>query len=245
MITGVDSMRNEIEKLANIIKDSKCLVVMTGAGMDTESNIPDFRSQNGLWYKVDPAKVATVEAMYQNYLLFHEFYSARIKNMENVVPHKGHYVLAELEKKGYLKSIATQNISGLHTRAGSKNVYELHGNIRRIKCNECGTRHTIEDFLDKKNCNKCGKNFLRPEIVLFGEMLPNNIWDRAIRDVENSDVFIIIGTSLQVSPVNQMPYIAKGKTIYINMEKARGYNFDLEIIGKAGEILGELGEILL
>jgi len=237
-------MRSKIEKLAQFIEESKKTVVMTGAGMDTESNIPDFRSQGGLWYQVDPTKVATVEALEGNYPLFHDFYTARIKNMENVKPHEGHYALAELEEKGYLKSIATQNISGLHAMAGNKNVYELHGNIRKIKCNDCGTRHSLEDFLDKKSCNKCGSHALRPDIVLFGELLPTDTWDRAIRDVENSGLFIVIGTSLQVSPVNQMPYIARGRTIYINMERARGYNFDLEIIGKAGEVLVGLKEVL-
>lgn len=242
---GVDSMKDNIKKLAHIIKSSNNMVVMTGAGMDTESNIPDFRSKDGLWHKVDPAKVATVEALHQNYPLFHEFYTARIKNLENITPHEGHYVLAELEEKGYIKSLATQNISGLHAMAGSKNIYELHGNIREIRCNECHTSHSIEEFLDKKNCNNCGKNALRPGIVLFGEMLPTNTWQRAMRDVENSDLLMVIGTSLQVYPVNQMPYMTRGKTVYINMEQARGYDFDIEIIGRAGEVLTELKEMLL
>lgn len=241
---GVDRMNEDIKKLADIIKDSNNMVVMTGAGMDTESNIPDFRSKDGLWYKVDPAKVATVEALHENYPLFHEFYSARIKNMENITPHEGHYVLAELEKEGYIKSLATQNISGLHAKAGSQNVYELHGNIRKIRCNECNTSHSIEDFLEERNCKNCGKNALRPDIVLFGEMLPTITWQNAIRDLERTDLLMVIGTSLQVYPVNQFPYMTRGKTVYINMEGTRGYNFDIEIIGKAGEVLTELREIL-
>lgn len=242
---GVDRMNRDIKKLADIIKNSNNMVVMTGAGMDTESNIPDFRSKDGLWYKVDPAKVATVEALHENYPLFHEFYSARIKNMDSITPHEGHYVLAELEEKGYITSLATQNISGLHAMAGSQNVYELHGNIKEIRCNECNTGHSIEEFLNMKTCNNCGENALRPDIVLFGEMLPTITWQKAIRDVENSDVLVVIGTSLQVYPVNQFPYMTRGKTIYINMEQIRGYNFDIEIIGKAGEVLTELKEILL
>ncbi|NLW23388.1 MAG: NAD-dependent deacylase [Tissierellia bacterium] len=238
-------MKRAIEELAAIIKNSKNTVVMTGAGMDTESNIPDFRSKDGWWNKVDPMKVANIDAFYEHYPTFHEFYSARIKSLDRVVPHKGHYVLADLERAGYIKSIATQNISGLHSQAGSKTVYELHGNLRRIRCNECYQEHSIDDFLTKAACNYCGKKALRPDVVLFGETLPASIWDKAIKDVEDSDALIIIGTSLQVYPVNQFPYMTRGKVVFINMERVDGYNFDLEIIGKAGEILNELGHILL
>lgn len=238
-------MDKNIKELASIIKNSRNTVVMTGAGMDTESNIPDFRSQDGIWRKVDPRTVATIDALYANYPLFREFYSERIKNLESISPHEGHYVLAELEEKGYIRSIATQNISGLHAMAGSKNIYELHGNIRDIICNNCKEAATIDEFLENKNCKNCGKEELRPGVVLFGETLPTTILQNAILDIESSDVLIVIGTSLEVYPVNQFPYMTRGKTIYINMEDARGYNFDLKVMGKAKEILVQLKEILI
>lgn len=237
-------MKEKIQKLASMIKSSKNTVIMTGAGMDTESNIPDFRSKDGWWKKLDPRVVASIDTMAENYSLFHEFYSFRIKALEKVTPHKGHYVLADLEKKGLINSIATQNVSGLHSEAGSEKVYELHGNIREIRCNSCNETNTVNDFLEKNSCSYCKKETLRPEVVLFGEALPSNAWEKAIGDIQNSDLLIVIGTSLEVYPVNQFPHMTRGKTVYINMEKSIGYDFDLEIIGRAGEVLVELEKVL-
>lgn len=237
-------MKEKIEELASMINNSKDTVIMTGAGMDTESNIPDFRSKDGWWEKRDPKVVASIETMAENYSLFHEFYSYRIKTLEKVAPHKGHYILADLEKKGLIKSIATQNVSGLHREAGSENVYELHGNIRKIRCNSCNQNSKIDDFLEKRSCSYCNKEALRPGVVLFGEALPSEAWNKAIEDIKSSDLLIVIGTSLEVYPVNQFPNMTRGKTVYTNMEESMGYDFDLEIIGKAGEILIELEKVL-
>ena len=225
-------------ELASLLKGAKKTVILTGAGMDTESNIPDFRSKNGWWKKIDPRMVASTESLYNDYPLFHDFYLMRIKLLEEIVPHEGHYILADLERKGMLKSIATQNVAGLHTLAGNQNVHELHGNIKSIRCDNCQQGAKLEDFFAGKNCANCGERTLRPNVVLFGETLPPQVWEDATSDIESCDLLIVMGTSLEVYPVNQLPLWAKGKTVFINNEdRGAGYPFDLRIIGKAGEIL--------
>ncbi|QQY80816.1 NAD-dependent deacylase [Keratinibaculum paraultunense] len=234
-------MNKGVKNLAKMIKESEYTVVLTGAGMDTESNIPDFRGKDGWWENIDPIQVASIHTFESNYPLFHEFYSMRIKTLEGVEPHKGHYVLADLEKKGLIHSIATQNVSGLHQKAGSNNVYELHGNIRTIRCNHCNKEVKLEDFLAGENCSFCGKKALRPNVVLFGEALPIDVWIKAEEDIKKSQLLIIIGTSLEVYPVNFLPMYAKGKIVLINNEDINAnYEFDIKLIGKAGEILKEL-----
>lgn len=237
-------IKNGVEMLALLMKDSRNTVVLTGAGMDTESNIPDFRGKSGWWRNIDPSRVASVQTLQQNYTLFHEFYSMRIELLQDVRPHKGHYILADFEQKGVIKSIATQNVSCLHRQAGSKTVYELHGNIKTIRCNSCNHEAALQDFLDKKNCSICGRNALRPNVVLFGEYLPRDAWSLAERDIRGCDLLIVIGTSLKVHPVNQLPMLATGKVVLINDEDtSSGCKFDLKIIGKAREVLEELTEI--
>lgn len=234
-------MENKIKEIAELIKKSKYVVVFTGAGMDTESNIPDFRGRDGIWKDVDPMTVASVDALYDNYSLFHEFYKSRMRMLEDYKPHKGHYILSEWEEKGIIKSIATQNISGLHELAGNKNIAELHGSARTYKCNNCNEIVSSEDFLEKISCKNCGGEILRPNVTLFGENLPEKEWNMALKEVKKSDLLIVIGTSLEVSPVNQFPNLAGGKTIYINNEnKQKVHEFDYVVKGKVGKILEDL-----
>ena len=234
-------MDNKIIELANLIKDSSNVVVFTGAGMDTESNVPDFRGENGWWKNLDPRIIASIDTFYENYSLFHEFYSMRTKLLESRDPHKGHYILGDLEAQGFINTIATQNVSQFHFLAGSKKVYELHGNIRTFRCNDCNKSTQPVEFLENKKCGNCGKKALRPNVTLFGESLPSNDWDRALEAVIQSDILIVIGTSLEVSPANQIPNLSKGKTIYIN-DDIEGVNFPFDIVikGKAKEVLEEL-----
>lgn len=240
-----DSINKGVRILANMIKDSESTVILTGAGMDTESNIPDFRGRDGWWKNIDPRQVASIYTFDRDYPLFHEFYSMRIKILEGVEPHEGHYILADLEKKGLIDSIATQNVSGLHSRAGSNNVYELHGNIRTIRCNQCNNEGKLEDFLAGKDCSFCNNKALRPNVVLFGEALPMDAWSRAEEDIKKSQLLIIIGTSLEVYPVSYLPILTKGKIVLINNEDVNAnYEFDIKLIGKAGEILKELDKYI-
>ncbi|SET05884.1 NAD-dependent deacetylase [Natronincola peptidivorans] len=235
----------KIKALAELMKYSSNTVVLTGAGMDTESNIPDFRSQQGWWKNIDPRTVANIDAFFKDYSLFQEFYSIRLSLLENCKPHKGHYVLADLMKKGLIQRIATQNVSGFHRMAGADEVFELHGNIRKIRCNSCDADASLEAFIEKQNCKYCGEQALRPGVVLFGEMLPTEEWNQTLMEIEQCDLLIVMGTSLEVYPVNQIPLMAKGKTVYINNEDiGKDYGFDLTIIGKAKEVLEELYDAL-
>lgn len=227
-----------IKQLAEFLLQSDYALVLTGAGMDTESNIPDFRGKDGLWQNIDARVVADINTIRQNYKVFHQFYKERLSAMTDVLPHAGHYALAELEKKGIIKGIATQNISGLHLKAGSKRVYELHGDLKKVFCDNCGAPATTQELYEMKPCSACSELALRPNVVFFGEALPADVWNKAVAEIKKSDLLLIIGTSLEVAPVNQLPYLTAGKTVFINAEDV-GHKFDLTIIGKAKEILSE------
>lgn len=234
----------KIVKLAEWLQQANHTTILTGAGMSTESNIPDFRSKEGWWKNIDPLMVATTEALANNYDLFHEFYSVRLKALEGCSPHKGHDILADWERKGFIQAIATQNVDGLHPDAGSRNVYELHGSIHKIRCQSCGINASIEQFYSKVACSHCGGK-LRPGVVLFGEILPEDIWSASLSHIRKSDLVIVIGTSLEVYPASQLPQMTEGKTVYINIESnVHGTDFDLVINGKAGEVLGQVDDLL-
>lgn len=183
-------------------------VIFTGAGMSTDSGLPDFRSKEGLWKNVDPMEIATADAMRSQYDLFHEFYSRRFKNMGSAMPNSGHRIVAEWEERGLVSCVITQNVDGLHRAAGSRVVHELHGSVDLVRCMECGEPASQEDFIARTPCRKCGGR-LRPCIVLFGEGLPEREISAAWHASESARVFIVLGSSLLVSPANQMPIIAK------------------------------------
>lgn len=226
--------------LSSMLKEAKYTVVLTGAGMSTESGIPDFRSKDGWWQKIDPAQVASINSLEDNYEMFREFYKHRIKTLDGCHPNIGHEILAKLEDKGLIKTVVTQNIDGFHSKAGSKNVYELHGSINRITCYSCGKKSSVENFKADKSCDRCGGK-LRPGVVLFGEGLPQDAWSKAYTEIEKSDLILVIGTSLNVSPINSLPFVSNGRKVLINMDDTIfDDKFDLIIKGKSGEILNEL-----
>ncbi|MGO5067352.1 NAD-dependent protein deacylase [Clostridium sporogenes] len=214
-----------LEDLKNIIDNSENIVFLGGAGVSTESNIPDFRSNNGL-YKAKNNLKYSPEAMLSHSFFkkhteeFFEFYKNQMI-YKNAKPNLAHHALAELEKMGKLKAIITQNIDGLHQLAGSKNVLELHGSVRRNYCVDCNERYDLEYILDAKNnnkdiprCKKCG-GIVRPDIVLYEEGLDMNIVNKAIYYVENADVFIVGGTSLVVYPAAGLVNYYKGKKLVL------------------------------
>ncbi|MDR3164711.1 MAG: NAD-dependent deacylase [Synergistaceae bacterium] len=198
----------ELKTLASKIAETQNAVVFTGAGMSTESGLSDFRSKNGIWNVEDPMELATAAAMRGNYDKFHEFYSRRFETMANTHPNAGHEIVAEFESRGLVKCVITQNIDGLHSAAGSKVIHELHGSVNKVRCMKCGAPSTQRDFIDRNPCPECGGR-LRPGVVLFGEGLPEDAlaasWDAS----ETCGVFLVLGSSLQVSPANQMPSMAK------------------------------------
>lgn len=236
-------MENKINQLAKWLKESKYTVLLTGAGMSTESGIPDFRSKDGLWKKVDPMELATINSLVENYDAFHEFYKMRWEGLEGIKPHKGYDILAKWEEDGLIDSIVTQNVDDFHLTAGNKKVYRIHGSINKYRCSECNTPAHEQDFMYKLPCKKCRGN-LRPGVVLFGEGLPEEELNASIEEMEKADLVIVIGTSLTVFPVSQLPDITKGKKVYINREIPSSNNFDLTFEGSAGEILQKIDDIL-
>lgn len=234
------------ETLAEWIKQSNRTVVLTGAGMSTESGIPDFRSSTGIWQKIDPRLVASTESLKNHYELFREFYQQRIIGLDNCKPNNGHNILVDFEKRGLITLIATQNVDQLHQQAGSRNVAELHGNIITSRCQKCSKQHAKEQFLNNSNCTYCSGK-LRPNVVLFGETLPADAWDLALNEIQRSELVIVIGTSLEVYPVNQLPSMSKSKLVYINREQTDSsghYQFDMVLKGSAGKILAEVHRML-
>ena len=209
------------DTVAQKLKGSKKIVFVTGAGISQESGIPTFRGKDGYWRKYDPMKLASIDAFYDDPKLVWEWYDDRRKNILDVKPNEGHFAISQMEE---FKDVVvlTQNIDGLHQRSGSTNVLELHGSIIRIKCTVCDFIDNItENFESLPPKCKCG-SMLRPDVVWFGEPLPQNIWQSAIKEASICDVMIIVGTSLVVSPANTLPVYAKQNgaiLIEVNPEK--------------------------
>ena len=239
---------NKSEIFQNIkdkIIDLDEFVFLTGAGISQESGIPTFRGPEGLWKKYDPMKLASISGFYENPKLVWEFYKDRQELICNCNPNLGHISISDF---GKIKnsSVLTQNIDGLHKKAGSKNIVELHGNILRTECTECEFQVQTEQQIGQPLppvCKIC-KNILRPSIILFGEPLNPDIWEEAERLSNGCDVMFIVGTSLNVGPVNQLPLYAKRNgaiLIEVNPEftifnKIMNYS----IQGSATEILPQL-----
>lgn len=234
---------HEIQQVAQWLRQSNFTVVLTGAGMSTESGVPDFRSAGGWWRNINPQTVASIDAFHRDYALFKDFYAMRLEGLRNCRPHEGHEVLAKWEKAGYCHLIATQNVDGFHQQAGSERVTELHGNIHNVRCQSCSKGYDEEALIEGTQCVCGGK--LRPGVVLFGEFLPEAAWQQSFQAIQKADVVIVIGTSLQVSPVNQLPSLTHGKKVYINFE-VEGFSkdFDYMIQGSAKETLLAIDALL-
>jgi len=196
------------ELIKDHIKNIKKIAFVTGAGISQESGIPTFRGKDGFWRNYDPMKLATIDAFYDNPKLVWEWYNDRRKNIFAAQPNLGHKAIAELEK--FVKVVVlTQNIDGLHQKAGSSEVLELHGSIIKIKCSVCDFKDEImTEFSEIPPLCKCG-NILRPDVVWFGESLPQDVWQKAMIVANQCDLMIIAGTSLVVSPANTLPIYAK------------------------------------
>lgn len=225
------------------LKGAKKIVFVTGAGISQESGIPTFRGKDGLWKNYDAMKLATIDAFYENPKLVWEWYNERRKNIFKAVPNLGHKAIADLEN--YVEVIVlTQNIDGLHQKAGSSEVLELHGSIIKIKCTVCNFKNEIfSEFTRLPPLCKCG-NILRPDVIWFGEGLPQREWEKAIIHSSTCDVMVIVGTSLVVSPANTLPYYAKQNNailIEINPDKTMmSDDMDFSIRSTSVDILPKL-----
>lgn len=234
--------------LTRWLRESKYTVVFTGAGMSTESGVPDFRSKNGLWTGKDPQWLASTDAMKYNKDEFVEFYRKRIEGLQSVLPHGGYDVLTSLAEQFLLKSIITQNTDGLHEDAGNRNVIPLHGTIRRLHCNACGAVYPTDRYFNNDLYCTCG-GFIRPSVVLFGESLNSHALAAAVYEVQQADLFIVLGSSLVVSPANSFPITAKengAKLVIINQDLTPlDHLADLVINHrKIGDVLREISDEL-
>jgi len=217
-----DKNRHPAESIAELIKESKMTCVLTGAGISTESGIPDFRSpKTGLWSKYDPMKLLSTDVMFDDPKLFYTESIKILTPMLDKKPNRAHEILAEMETGKLIHSLTTQNIDGLHYKAGSRNIYEVHGNIRTGRCLTCQDEPSFSSLLEKTahgeippGCDKCG-GMLRTSVVLFGDRLPE-CFEHAHYDAQTCDLMIVIGSSLAVAPVNMLPAIAK-KLVIINI----------------------------
>ncbi|OCA89855.1 MULTISPECIES: NAD-dependent protein deacylase [Bacillaceae] len=239
-----------MSKLVTLLKESNYTVIFTGAGFSTESGLPDFRStNNGLWKKQDPGTIASTDALNQNVKEFFEFYRQRVVGVKEHGPHKGHSILAKWEREGIIQSIITQNVDGFHQEAGSSRVAELHGTLQKVHCQTCGKEYGSEMYLNESYQCECGGK-LRPSVILFGEMLPEKPFMMAEAESEKADLFIVLGSSLSVTPANQFPLIAKqngAKLVIINLEPTN-FDFYADLVindRKAGELLAEIDAELI
>ncbi|SHJ46158.1 NAD-dependent deacetylase [Dethiosulfatibacter aminovorans DSM 17477] len=236
---------NKIGKLREIIKNSNYIVFFGGAGVSTESNIPDFRSEEGLYsarevYNHSPEEMLSISFFNNHTETFYRYYREYILHPE-AQPNDAHKTLAMLEKEGILKAVITQNIDGLHQKAGSREVLELHGSVERNYCSSCHKKFGLEyitDSIGVPKCNRCGK-LVRPDVVLYGEGLETEVIDKSIHYIENADTLIVGGTSLVVYPAAGLIRYFKGKNLVLINKSGTPFDAraDLVINESIGKVL--------
>lgn len=239
------------EKLKEIIKSSKKICVFTGAGISCPSGIPDFRSQDGLYNQQNNSEFTPEEIISHTFFknhtkMFYEFYK---KNMvyPNALPNAAHKYFAELEKHGKDVTVVTQNIDGLHQKAGSSKVYELHGSVLRNYCTKCGKSYGVESIIDSKGVPVCDKDggIIKPDVVLYEEPLNENVVEAALAAIESADTMIVIGTSLVVYPAASYVRFFRGKKLVLINKSETQYDSraDLTINDDIINVINELENI--
>ncbi len=233
----MDIDKSLIEKL----KKSSSIVFFTGAGISAESGIPTFRGKDGIWNKLKPEELANFDAFMRNPVMVWEWYQHRKKVIHDSQPNAGHQTIAEMQEYFEDVTVVTQNIDNLHRRAGSKNIYELHGNIERNFCINCKTYYNEElDFSEGVPKCDCG-GLIRPDVVWFGEFLPQDQFAGGEKAAMNSDIFFIVGTSAVVYPAAGLVHVAKQSgsvLVEVNLESTDISSFvDYSFTGGAGDIL--------
>lgn len=209
------------EKLVSLLKNSERAVFFGGAGTSTASGIPDFRSSGGIFNRdfngtLSPEEIVSANFFYSHTAEFYEFYKKKML-FPDARPNRAHEKLAELEKQGVIKAIVTQNIDGLHQAAGSKNVLELHGSAHRNHCLSCGKNFDLRYVCSSQGiprCDECG-GIIKPDVVLYGEALPDDVVEASIREIAEADLLIIGGTSLSVYPAASFAYAFKGSRLVV------------------------------
>lgn len=248
----MDDIDTMVGEFLDLVMNASRAVAFTGAGVSTESGIPDYRSPGtGMWERIDPS-VVSLDGFYRDPAKYYHYALEMYPIRSKAEPNNAHRLLAELEAKGLIQGVITQNVDGLHQRAGSEKVYELHGSLREAECLNCGAIFPMEGVVERAKggempplCEKCGGRFLKPRAVFFGEALPQDIWQQAMALVEECDLFIVLGSSLQVSPANALPNVALrsgGKLIIINLLPTP---YDSEAVILINERAGEFASLAL
>jgi NAD-dependent deacetylase len=250
------AVEQSVSALAALVREHQPCVVLTGAGISTESGIPDFRSPTGIWAQYDPMEYATIGAFRRDPVKVWEFYALRFEVLTTAEPNAGHLALAELERRGLVSAVVTQNIDGLHERAGSREVVEVHGSIRTSSCLECGERVPLQEVVAAlrdapaavPRCPRCG-SILKPDVVMFGELLPAGAMERAVELAQGAGILLVVGSSLEVHPVAGLPEetVSGGGALAIVNRGATPFDglASIRIDGGAGETLAALARELL
>lgn len=235
--------------LAALIRERQPCVVLTGAGVSTESGIPDFRSETGIWAEVDPFEVASLRAFERDPERVWGFYRERLHVLRDAQPNAAHAALAELERRGLVQAVVTQNIDLLHTRAGSQDVVEVHGSISSAQCLGCLWTEPADAVLVQleerptPSCPQCGE-VLKPGVVLFGELLPAAAMERATQLARGARLVVVVGSSLEVWPVAGLPLEARAFAIVNRGPTALDERATLRVDAGAGETLSAVLDAL-
>ena len=227
-----------VAKLAELFESRQPCVVLTGAGISTESGIPDFRSAGGIWEQYDPAEVGHIDALRRDPVRVWSFYALRLGALGSAEPNDGHRALAELEERGWIRAIVTQNVDGLHQRAGSREVVEVHGSLREAECVHCGVRTPMAHALASlplPPCPECGE-ILKPGVVMFGELLPGDAIARAQKLAAEARLLVVVGSALEVYPVADLPgeTLAAGGALAIVNHGSTRWDSRAEVVIDAG-----------
>ncbi|HEV2859138.1 MAG TPA: NAD-dependent deacylase [Solirubrobacterales bacterium] len=242
---------SEVARLAELLGRSRRAVALTGAGVSVPSGIPDFRTpETGLWAKVDPMEVAHINVFERDPERFWSYYRPRFQALGDKEPNRAHEALAELERRGLIEGVITQNIDRLHRAAGSENVIEVHGSIETSSCLECGASFGLDEvdgIFDERGvaiCTACGGP-VKPDVVLFGELLPEEAMARATELAEEADLMLCAGSSLAVHPVAGLPQLtlSHGGSVAIVTKGETPYDRDAEL-KLAGEVDEELAALV-
>jgi NAD-dependent deacetylase len=242
----------QAERLAELLRDSRCAVVLTGAGVSVPSGIPDFRSpRSGLWENVDPMEVAHIDAWRRDPDRFWQFYGDRFASLFDKQPNEAHLALAELERRGLVRGVITQNVDRLHRKAGSTRLIEVHGSIEYSVCMDCRGKMSLESVMEQlrstggaPECPSCVSP-LKPDVVLFGELLPEQAMSEAQALALEADLMVCVGSSLEVYPVAGLPAITHGGggRIALVTQGPTPYDSDAEV-KLDGDVVEELRAVL-
>jgi NAD-dependent deacetylase len=251
-VSSLHAATAEVERLAELLGSAERAVVLTGAGVSVPSGIPDFRTPGtGLWANVDPMEVAHIEAWRRDPDRFWRFYGERFATLGAVAPNRAHEAIAELERRGIVAAVITQNVDRLHRRAGSRRLVEVHGSIDWSVCLGCGGRYSLEAVLEliaagpgAPECAACAAP-LKPDVVLFGELLPERAIEEAQALAADADLMVCVGSSLAVYPVASLPELtlASGGRLAIVTQGDTPYDRRADV-RLGGDVVGELDAVL-